>query len=144
MPTQTQTPTQTIATQPTVKQGLTGTLSAQDYTTKTTPSWGETYNPAMAAYVGMDYVSIAFATDADKAAALIPKELQLVEVLGMPAGQAAANLVFAKYRACDLGPYMEGLPSTWITTQPCSLGASWAAIPRRWPGSQCATMEICT
>ena len=111
MPTQTQTPTQTIATQPTVKQGLTGTLSAQDYTTKTTPSWGETYNPAMAAYVGMDYVSIAFATDADKAAALIPKELQLVEVLGMPAGQAAANLVFAKYRACDLGPYMEVIVS---------------------------------
>jgi hypothetical protein len=48
---------------------------------------------------------VAFATDAEKAAALIPKELQLVK-LPLP-GQSAANLIFAKYRECSLGPYME-------------------------------------
>jgi hypothetical protein len=30
----------------------------------------------------MDYVSIAFATDADKAAVLIPKELELIPIPG--------------------------------------------------------------
>jgi hypothetical protein len=64
----------------------------------------------MAAYGNMDYVSIAFATDADKAAALIPKELELLSIPALQ-GQAAANLVFAKYRACDLGPYMEVIVS---------------------------------
>src|SRR4029079_12602415 len=37
---------------------------------------------------------------------LIPKELQLLTIPGMP-GQSEANLVFAQYRECDLGPYME-------------------------------------
>jgi hypothetical protein len=93
-------------TTPTIEPGLKGTLSPEEYTTKTTPSWGETYLSAIAKYGDMDYVSIAFATDADKAAALIPKELELIQIPGLP-GQAAANLVFAKYRECDLGPYME-------------------------------------
>jgi hypothetical protein len=89
----------------TIEQGLKGTLSPEEYTTKTAPHWGETY-PATAGYRDIDYVSIAFATDADKAAALIPKELELITIPGLP-GQAAANLIFAKYRECDLGPYME-------------------------------------
>jgi hypothetical protein len=88
------------------EQGLKGTLSPEEYTTKTAPHWGETYLSAVANYGDMDYVSIAFATDADKAAALIPKELELITIPGLP-GQAAANLIFAKYRECDLGPYME-------------------------------------
>jgi hypothetical protein len=95
---------------PTVEQGLKGTLSPEEYTTKATPSWGQTYDPASANYGDMDYVSVAFATDADKAAALIPKELELLSVPALQ-GQAAANLVFAKYRECDLGPYMEVIVS---------------------------------
>jgi len=90
----------------TVQPGLKGTLSPREYATKVVPSWGETYHQTMAAYADMDYVSIVFATDADKAAALIPKEVQLLAIPGMP-GQSAASLVFAKYRECELGPYME-------------------------------------
>jgi hypothetical protein len=33
-----------------------------------------------AAYRNMDYVCVAFATDPDKAAALIPKELELINI----------------------------------------------------------------
>ena len=82
--------------------GLKGTLSVEEYTTKVAPSWGETYPAALAKYGNMDYVSIAFATDAVRAAALIPKELELITIPGLP-GQAGANLVFAKYRECSLG-----------------------------------------
>jgi hypothetical protein len=97
-------------TAPTIEQGLKGTLSPEEYTTKTTPHWGPTYDPATANYGNMDYVSVAYATDADKAAALIPKELELLSVPALQ-GQAAANLIFAKYRECDLGPYMEVIVS---------------------------------
>jgi hypothetical protein len=90
----------------TIEPGLKGTLSPEEYSTKTAPHWGETYDSAIANYGNIDYVSIAFATDADRAAALIPKELELITIPGLP-GQAAANLIFAKYRECDLGPYME-------------------------------------
>ena len=93
----------TTETKAAIEPGLKGTLSAQEYATKALPSWGETYNQAIAAYKDMDYVSIVFATDANKASALIPKELQLLTIPGMP-GQSAANLVFAKYRECDPGP----------------------------------------
>ena len=93
-----------------IASGLRGTLSPQDYATRVMPHWGETYQAASASYRDMDYVSVAFATDADKAAALIPSQLQLIPIPGVP-GQAAANLVFAKYRECDLGPYMEVIVS---------------------------------
>ncbi len=96
-----------------IESGLKGTLSPEDYTTKTMPHWGQTYPSAMAVYRNMDYVSIAFATDADRAATLIPKELELIEIPGL-SGQAAANLVFAKYRECDLGPYMEVIISIGV------------------------------
>jgi len=102
----------TPATAPTtapIERGLTGTLSPEEYTTKAPPHWGETY-PPIAGYGNMDYVCVAFATDADKAAALIPKELELIAIPGLP-GQSAVNLVFAKYRECDLGPYMEVIVS---------------------------------
>jgi hypothetical protein len=92
-------------TTPAVASGLKGTLSPEEYTTKTTPHWGQSYLAPRASYADMDYVSITFATDADKAAALIPEELELIP-FPLP-GQAAANLVFAKYRECDLGPYQE-------------------------------------
>jgi hypothetical protein len=93
-----------------IEPGLKGQLSPDEYSTKVAPSWGETYHSPIAKYGNMDYVCIAFATDADKAAALIPKELELIQIPGLP-GQAAANLVFAKYRECDLGPYMEVIVS---------------------------------
>jgi hypothetical protein len=102
-------PTANVEATPTIEAGLKGTLPPQEYSTKTMPSWGQVYLPSIAKYGDMDYVSIAFATDADKAAALIPKELQLVKI-PLP-GQSAANLVFAKYRECDLGPYMEVIVS---------------------------------
>ena len=40
----------------------------------------------------------------------IPKELEIPEIPGLH-GQALAILVFAKYRECDLGPYMEVIVS---------------------------------
>jgi hypothetical protein len=96
-------------TTPTIEPGLKGTLPPEEYTTKTMPHWGQTYL-TIASYWDVDFVAIAFATDADKAAALIPKELELIKIPALP-GQAAANLVFAKYRECDLGPYMEMIVS---------------------------------
>jgi acetoacetate decarboxylase len=109
---------------PTIEPGLTGTLSPEEYTTKTMPHWGQTYLAASARYGDMDYVSIAFATDAAKAAALLPQELALLKIPGMP-GQAAANLVFAKYRECDLGPYMEVIISIAVVHQ----GQPFAYVP---------------
>jgi hypothetical protein len=97
-------------TAPSTGRGVEGTLSPEEYATKAMPHWAQAYLSPIAKYRHMDYVSVAYATDADKAAALIPKELQLVEIPGLP-GQAAANLVFAKYRECDLGPYMEVIVS---------------------------------
>ncbi len=93
-----------------VEPGLRGTLSPDEYATKAMPHWAEAYHSPIAKYRNMDYVSIAFATDAAKAAALIPEELQLIDIPPLP-GQVAANLVFAKYRECDLGPYMEVIVS---------------------------------
>ena len=93
-----------------VEPGLRGTLSRDEYATKAMPHWGEAYRSPIAKYQNMDYVSITFATNADKAAALIPKELQLIDIPPLP-GQVAASVVFAKYRECDLGPYMEVIVS---------------------------------
>jgi hypothetical protein len=100
----------------TVESGLRGTLSPEEYTTKTMPHWGQSYLSPVAKYGNMDYVSVVFATDAEKAAALIPKELELLGIPGLP-GQVAANLVFAKYRECDLGPYMEVIVSLPVLHQ---------------------------
>jgi hypothetical protein len=65
-----------------------------------------------------------FATDPDKAAALIPKELELINIPAL-GGQAAANLVFAKYRECDLGPYMEVIVSIPVLHE----GQIYAYVP---------------
>ena len=99
-----------MTTTTTIEPGLKGTLSPDEYTTKTMPHWGQVYLSPMAKYGDMDYVSISYVTDADKAAALIPKQLELVKIPSLP-GQAVANLVFAKSRECDVGPYMEGIVS---------------------------------
>jgi len=58
-------------------------------------------------YRNIDIVVVSYATDVDKAAALIPEDLSLIDIPVLP-GQAAVNLLFAKYRENDeLGPYME-------------------------------------
>jgi len=116
--------TSTLETARITGSGIKGTLQAEEYTTKTMPHWGEAYNAAMAAYRNMDYVCIAYATDADKAAALIPEELTLAEIPGMTR-QAAASVVFAKYRECDLGPYMEVIVSIAVV----HAGKSYGYIP---------------
>ncbi len=92
----------------TIEPGLKGTLSPEDYTKGPMPHWGPTYPAKMPYhYRDVDMIIVAFATDADKAAALIPKELDLIKIAALP-GQAAANLVFAKYRENDeIGPYTE-------------------------------------
>jgi Acetoacetate decarboxylase (ADC) len=110
-------------TTPTIEPGLKGTLPPEEYTTKTMPHWGQTYL-TIASYWDVDFVAIAFATDADKAAALIPKELELIKIPALP-GQAAANLVFAKYRECDLGPYMEVIISISVLHK----GRAYGYIP---------------
>jgi acetoacetate decarboxylase len=107
------TPTIGRATTPTIESGLKGTLPREEYATKPMPHWAPAYPATAARYRNMDYVSIAFATDAEKAAALIPQELELLKVSALP-GQAVVNLVFAKYRECDLGPYMEVIVSILV------------------------------
>jgi len=58
-------------------------------------------------YRNIDLVAVAFATDQDKVAKLVPQELDLIAIPGMP-GQSSASLIFAKYRENDqTGPYME-------------------------------------
>ncbi|HTG49790.1 MAG TPA: acetoacetate decarboxylase family protein, partial [Gemmatimonadales bacterium] len=52
-----------------------------------------------------------------------PKELELIET-PMP-GQAAASLVFAKYRECGLGPYMEVIVSIAVLHK----GRPYAYVP---------------
>jgi hypothetical protein len=90
----------------TIAAGLKGTLSPKEYTSRPMPHWAEAYDPLHGRYRDIDYVSVAFATDAEMAAALLPNELELLSLPALP-GQSVANLVFAKYRHCDLGPYME-------------------------------------
>jgi hypothetical protein len=97
-----------VAHAQTIEPGLKGTLSPDEYTKGPMPHWGPTY-PAKMPYLyrDVDMVIVAYATDADKAAALLPKELELIKIAALP-GQAAANLVFAKYRENDeIGPYTE-------------------------------------
>ncbi len=58
-------------------------------------------------YRNIDIVVVSYATDAENAAALIPEDLALIDIPVLP-GQAAVNLLFAKYRENDeIGPYME-------------------------------------
>ena len=60
-------------------------------------------------YRNIDMVAVAFSTDRDKAAALVPEELDMIALPDMP-GQSAASLIFAKYRENDqTGPYMEAI-----------------------------------
>jgi hypothetical protein len=58
-------------------------------------------------YKNIDMVAVAFATDRDRAASLVPEELDLIAIPGLE-NQSSASLIFAKYRGNDqTGPYME-------------------------------------
>jgi Acetoacetate decarboxylase (ADC) len=89
--------------------GLKGTLSPAEYTNKPMPHWGPTYPSPDTPYYyrDIDMIVVSYACDAAKAAALLPEELELVDIPALP-GQAAVNHVFAKYRENDqIGPYTE-------------------------------------
>jgi len=72
------------------------------------PWWGAAAAERGAYHYGnIDFVSVAYLTDAEKAAELIPEDLTLIPLPDLP-GKSAANLIFAKYRENDkTGPYME-------------------------------------
>lgn len=62
-------------------------------------------------------VVIAYATDADKAAALVPKGLKLVDIPALP-GQAPVNIVWAKYTDVKtIGPYLEFIVSIPVVVE---------------------------
>jgi hypothetical protein len=91
-----------------IPAGASGTLSPDVYLKQGMPGQSSLY-PTGTPYTYRDteMTLVAFATDEDKAAALIPKELQLVKIPQLP-GQASAMAIFAKYRENDqIGPYME-------------------------------------
>lgn len=90
-----------------IPAGANGTLSPDVYLKQTMPGQAPLYPTETYTYRDTEMALVAFTTDEEKAAALIPKELQLVKIPQLP-GQAGAVAVFAKYRGNDqIGPYME-------------------------------------
>jgi hypothetical protein len=90
-----------------IPAGANGTLSPDVYLKQTMPGQAPLYPTETYTYRDTEMALVAFTTDEEKAAALIPKELQLVKIPQLP-GQASAVAVFAKYRGNDqVGPYME-------------------------------------
>ncbi|HDM78194.1 MAG TPA: hypothetical protein ENG51_17295 [Deltaproteobacteria bacterium] len=88
-----------------------GTLKAAEVNKHPIMPWWMPVTPEAQNYYyrNIDMVAVAFSTDQDKAAALVPEELDLIAIPGMP-GQSAASLIFAKYRENDqTGPYMEAI-----------------------------------
>lgn len=98
-----------------IAPGMAGKLNKRELGAQSMPQWAPLYGTVgkRVVYADFDMVTVSYATDAEKAAALIPDQLKLVDIPAMP-GQAAVNLVFAKYRNVEgLGPYMEvivGIP----------------------------------
>jgi hypothetical protein len=75
-------------------------------------------------YYNIDMVAVAFASDQDKVAALVPEELDLIAIPGMP-GQTSVSLIFAKYRENDqTGPYMETILAVPVLFQ----GQPWLYV----------------
>ena len=90
-----------------IPAGANGTLPPDVYLKQTMPGQAPLYPTGTSTYRDTEMALVAFTTDEDKAAALIPKELQLVKIPQLP-GQASAVATFAKYRGNDeIGPYME-------------------------------------
>jgi hypothetical protein len=96
-----------------IPAGPNGKLTAKDLMSAPMPHWAPTFPTAdhVGHYDNFDMVIVSYATDEDKAAAMIPKDLQLVKIPALP-GQAPVTLTFAKYREVDtIGPYMEAIVS---------------------------------
>ena len=88
-----------------------GTLEAKEAKQHPIMPWWMPITPESTTYKyrNIDMVAVAFATDQDKIEKLVPKELDLIAIPGMP-GQSSASLIFAKYRENDqTGPYMEAI-----------------------------------
>jgi hypothetical protein len=86
-----------------------GTLNAETIAKNPVMPWWMPATPKSQAYQyrNIDMVAVSFATDLDKAAKLVPDNLDLLTLPGMP-GQTAVTVLFAKYRENDqTGPYME-------------------------------------
>ena len=91
-----------------IPAGAKGTLSPEVYLKQTMPAQSPVYPTGeVYTYRNSEMALVAFTTDEDKAAALIPEQLQLIKIKQLPA-QTAAFAIFAKYRENDqIGPYME-------------------------------------
>ena len=86
-----------------------GTLKASTVAQHPMMPWYAPATPDKGAYhyKDIDFVGVSYATDKENAAKLLPEELELLALPGMPT-QSAVNLIFAKYRQNDkTGPYME-------------------------------------
>ncbi len=86
-----------------------GTATVAEMSSAPMPWWA----PSMPAgdqvyhYRNIEMMVVSYATDFDKAAALVPAELDLLALPGLE-GQAAVNLIFANYRENpQIGPYAE-------------------------------------
>jgi hypothetical protein len=91
------------------KSNGSGTLSAKSVENHPVMPWWGPATPESSAYnyKDIDFVAVSYSTDKENAAKLIPEELELLALPGMPT-QSAVNLIFAKYRENDkTGPYME-------------------------------------
>ncbi|MBW2023200.1 MAG: acetoacetate decarboxylase family protein [Deltaproteobacteria bacterium] len=100
-----------FAQEPAFKSSGKGKLTAEQINAHPIMPWWMPATPESQPYKyrNIDMVAVAFATDQDKAAALVPDELDLLALPGMP-GQSAASLIFAKYRENDqTGPYTEAI-----------------------------------
>ncbi len=86
-----------------------GTLTAKSVAEHPMMPWWGPATPESSPYNyrDIDFVAVSYSTDKENAAKLIPEELELLMLPGMPT-QSAVNLIFAKYRENDkTGPYME-------------------------------------
>ena len=85
-------------------------------------------------YLNIDMAAVAFATDRDRIAALVPDHLDLVALPGME-DQACASLIFAKYRGNEqIGPYME----TIVTIAVLADGIPFLYVPAIYVDSDAA------
>jgi hypothetical protein len=109
-----------------IPAGAKGTLPPEVYLKQTMPGQAPLYPTGVPyTYRDTEMVLVAFTTDEDKAAALIPEQLQLVKIPQLP-GQTGAFAIFAKYRENDqLGPYMEVI----INIPVLHKGQLWLYVP---------------
>jgi hypothetical protein len=82
------------------------------------PWWGPAAAQSSTYHYGnIDLTGIVYATDLEKARALVPEELELLALPDMP-DIAAVHMVFAKYRENDkTGPYMEAFAAIPVLAQ---------------------------